>query len=194
MLVNVPKLVTALFRNARSFRPSQRVAFGTSGHRGSSSTGHSTNDISWPSARPFALSQGAANQGPLVSRHGHARAFRSGPDQRAGSLAANGVDVKLAEADEYTPTPVISTRFSPTIARASQTWPMVLSSPLRTIASRWWLQIQPANRRPAEAGVTAGSRPRQISFLSQTLRRQAHPVRESPRAATTHRMIISPPT
>src|SRR6476661_7626606 len=110
MLVNVPKLVTAYYTEVPD--PSiaeQRVAFGTSGHRGSSFK-HTFNE--W---HALAISQAICDyrkqqgiDGPLFL----------GIDTHALSvpacatalevLAANGVDVMLAEHDEYTPTPAIS--------------------------------------------------------------------------------------
>jgi len=110
LLVNVPRLITAYY----SERPdpavaTQRIAFGTSGHRGSSLDG------SFNEAHVLAISQAICSYrkhhnitGPLYlgfDTHAlSAPAFASALEV----LAANDVDVMIAEHDEYTPTPAIS--------------------------------------------------------------------------------------
>ena len=110
LLVNVPRLVTAYYTRVPDPEvPAQRVAFGTSGHRGSAFK-DAFNE--W---HILAISQAiclyrAQQQisGPLfLGIDTHALS-----EPALGSalevLAANGVDVMLAAGDEYTPTPVIS--------------------------------------------------------------------------------------
>jgi len=109
-LVDVPKLVTAYFENRPDPTvPEQRVIFGTSGHRGSSFQ-NSFNE--W---HILAITQAICLyrrqhgiDGPLflgIDTHALSQpAFESALEV----LAKNGVDVMLAENDEYTPTPVIS--------------------------------------------------------------------------------------
>ena len=110
ILVNVPKLVTAYYTGVPDPKvPAQRVAFGTSGHRGSSF------NLAFNEWHILAITQAICLYrksknivGPLYL----------GIDTHALSvpacatalevLAANGVEVMLAEGDEYTPTPVIS--------------------------------------------------------------------------------------
>jgi phosphoglucomutase len=110
ILVNVPRLVTAYYTGVPNPRvPAQRVAFGTSGHRGSSF------DLAFNEWHILAITQAIC----LYRR----RQNISGPlflgiDTHALSvpacatalevLAANGVEVMMAEGDEFTPTPVIS--------------------------------------------------------------------------------------
>jgi phosphoglucomutase len=110
MLLNVPKLITAYYTEAPD--PSvqgQRIVFGTSGHRGSAFK-RSFNE--W---HILAMSQAICLyrkkeriDGPLfMGMDTHAisePAFRSALEV----LAANGVDVMIAEKEEYTPTPVVS--------------------------------------------------------------------------------------
>ena len=110
MLVNVPKLITAYYAN----RPdpaerSQRVVFGTSGHRGTSFAN------SFNEAHILAITQaicqyrnGRGTTGPLfLAMDTHALsepAFVSGLEV----LAANGVDVMIDHDGGYTPTPALS--------------------------------------------------------------------------------------
>ncbi len=110
LLVNIPRLVTAYY----SGRPdaavaAQRVAFGTSGHRGSSF------DLSFNEAHVLAISQAICLYRRL---HGIDGPLFLGFDTHALSapafatalevLAGNGVEVKIAAGDEYTPTPAVS--------------------------------------------------------------------------------------
>ena len=110
MLIDVPRLITAYY----SERPdpavvAQRVAFGTSGHRGSALTG------SFNEGHVLAISQAIwayrashGINGPLFlgfDTHAlSAPAFASALEV----LAANGVEVMIARGGEYTPTPAIS--------------------------------------------------------------------------------------
>src|SRR3569832_1096454 len=110
MLVNVPRLVTAYYGNRPDPSvPAQRVAFGTSGHRGSAF------ENSFNEWHVLAISQAICDyrmqqhiDGPLfLGFDTHALsepAFSSALEV----LAANGVEVMLADKDDYTPTPVIS--------------------------------------------------------------------------------------
>jgi phosphoglucomutase len=109
-LVNIPRLVTAYY----SERPdpgvsSQRVSFGTSGHRGSSF------DLSFNESHVLAITQAICSyrkqhaiDGPLfIGFDTHALsapAFATALEV----LAGNDVEVMTAAGDEYTPTPTIS--------------------------------------------------------------------------------------
>ena len=110
MLVNVPKLVTAYYTEVPD--PSvlgQRVAFGTSGHRGSAF------DNSFNEEHVLAISQAICRyrkqqhiNGPLfLGLDTHALSVPAGASALE-VLAANGVEVMIAENDEYTPTPAVS--------------------------------------------------------------------------------------
>ncbi|MFS8064864.1 MAG: phosphoglucomutase (alpha-D-glucose-1,6-bisphosphate-dependent) [Byssovorax sp.] len=109
-LVDVPALITAYYtRLPDPAVPAERVAFGTSGHRGSSlRTAFNERHI-------LAISQAICEH---RAQHGIDGPLFLGMDTHALSvpalasalevLAANGAEVQLAENDEYTPTPVIS--------------------------------------------------------------------------------------
>ena len=110
MLVDVPKLVTAYYTDVPDPSvPAQRVAFGTSGHRGSSF------DTAFNEWHILAISQAICLyrkqhqiDGPLfLGMDTHALSVPA-LASALEVLAANGVDVMLAERDEYTPTPAIS--------------------------------------------------------------------------------------
>jgi phosphoglucomutase len=110
ILVNVPRLITAYDNEIPDPSvPEQRVAFGTSGHRGSSFK------LSFNEWHILAITQAICLY--RVSKNIIGPLFL-GLDTHALSipacatalevLAANGVEVMLSERDEYTPTPVIS--------------------------------------------------------------------------------------
>jgi phosphoglucomutase len=110
MLVDVPRLITAYYTDVPDPSvASQRVAFGTSGHRGSSF------DRAFNEWHILAISQAICL---YRTQHGIDGPLFLGLDTHALSvpalasalevLAANGVEVMLAERDAYTPTPVIS--------------------------------------------------------------------------------------
>src|SRR5579863_4452095 len=110
MLVNVPRLVTAYYTEVPDPSvPAQRVVFGTSGHRGSAF------DKAFNEWHILAISQAICLyrkqhqiDGPLfLGMDTHAL---SAPALASALevLAANGVDVMIAEGDDYTPTPVVS--------------------------------------------------------------------------------------
>jgi len=110
ILIDVPKLVTAYFtREPDPSIPAQRVAFGTSGHRGCSLDG------AFNQAHILAITQAICRyrkqegiDGPLfVGADTHALsepAFANAMEV----LAANGVETMIDAAGGYTPTPVIS--------------------------------------------------------------------------------------
>ena len=110
ILVDIPRLITAYYSDVPDPAvPAQRVAFGTSGHRGSSFQ-RAFNE--W---HILAITQAICQ---YRAQHKITGPLFLGIDTHALSvpacatalevLAANGVEVMLAEGDEYTPTPVIS--------------------------------------------------------------------------------------
>ena len=110
MLVNVPRLVTAYYTGIPDTSiPEQRVAFGTSGHRGSAfkTSFNERHILAITQALCFYRKEKKID-GPLyVGFDTHALsapAFATTMEV----LAANGVEVMIAEGDQYTPTPVIS--------------------------------------------------------------------------------------
>jgi len=110
LLVDLNQLEEAYYGRAPDMAdPAQQVAFGTSGHRGSSLRG------SFNEAHILAITQaicehrrGAGIDGPLyMGKDTHAL---SGPAQRTALevLAANGIETVIQRDDGVTPTPVVS--------------------------------------------------------------------------------------
>ena len=110
MLVNVPRLVTSYYTDMPDPSiPAQRVAFGTSGHRGSAF------ERSFNEWHVLAITQAICRyrkqqgiDGPLflgIDTHALSEpAYASALEV----LAANGVEVMIAQNGEYTPTPAVS--------------------------------------------------------------------------------------
>lgn len=109
-LIDVEELVDAYYAEIPDPDiPAQRVAFGTSGHRGSAFR------LSFNESHVLAITQAICDfrawrgiDGPLflgIDTHALSRPACASALQ---VLAANGVDVMLANDDAYTPTPVVS--------------------------------------------------------------------------------------
>jgi phosphoglucomutase len=109
-LVDVPKLITAYYEyQPDPHVPEQRVSFGTSGHRGSSfERGFNEWHILAITQAICLYRREQKTDGPLflgIDTHPlSCPALASAMEV----LAANGVDVMLAERTDYTPTPAIS--------------------------------------------------------------------------------------
>jgi phosphoglucomutase len=109
-LVDVAKLVAAYYTGVPDPSvPAQRVAFGTSGHRGSSF------DRSFNERHVLAITQAICRyrkaqgiDGPLFLGIDTHALSQPACASALEVLAANGVEVMLASGDEYTPTPAIS--------------------------------------------------------------------------------------
>jgi phosphoglucomutase len=110
ILVDVPRLITAYYTEVPDPTvPAQRVAFGTSGHRGSSFNRAFNEWHILAITQAIYLYRRRQNiAGPLfLGIDTHALSIPASATALE-VLAANGVEVMIAEGGEYTPTPVIS--------------------------------------------------------------------------------------
>jgi phosphoglucomutase len=159
MLTNVPRLVTAYFVGKPDpSNPAQRVAFGTSGHRGSAFN-HAFNE-----AHILAVSQAVCDHrkasgisGPLfagIDTHALAEpALASALEV----FAANGVEVMIDEHDGYTPTPVISHAIlTANKGRERGLADGVVITPSHNPPEDGGFKYNPPNGGPADTDVTAG--------------------------------------
>ncbi len=191
MLVNVPKLIAAYYTGVPDPSvPWQRVSFGTSGHRGSSF------DNTFNEWHILAITQAICLYrrqqkigGPLylgmdthaLSVPAHASALEV--------LAANGVEVMLSEADEYTPTPVISHAIL-TYNRGRKTSfaDGIVITPSHNPPQDGGFKYNPPSGGPAESAVTAWIEAKANEFLENGLQGVKRiPVELALRATTTHR-------
>jgi phosphoglucomutase len=173
MLLDVPKLITAYYSDVPDPSvPAQRVAFGTSGHRGSAFK------LSFNEAHILAISQAICEYrsrqsitGPLyLGIDTHALSVPA----RASALevfAANGVQVMLANNDEYTPTPVISHAIlGYNRGRESGLADGVVVTPSHNPPDNGGFKYNPPNGGPADTDVTGWIETRANSLLEQNLR------------------------
>lgn len=191
MLVNVPALVTAYYTETPDPSvPRQQVSFGTSGHRGSAF------DRAFNEWHVLAISQAIclyrAQQnidGPLflgIDTHAlSVPALASALEV----LAANGVEVMLAEGDEYTPTPAISHAIL-TYNRGRKTGLAdgIVITPSHNPPHDGGFKYNPPNGGPAESAVTGRIGAQANEFLESGLRGVRRiPFEKALHASTTHR-------
>jgi phosphoglucomutase len=172
LLVNVPRLVTAYFALAPD--PAiiaQRVAFGTSGHRGSAFA------TAFNEAHILAIAQAvclyrhhAGIDGPLfLGMDTHAlseAAFATAIEV----LAANGVETMIDEHGGYTPTPVISHAIlSHNRGRKTGLADGIVISPSHNPPDEGGFKYNPTNGGPADIDVTGWIEKAANEFLVKKL-------------------------
>ena len=190
MLVNIPQLVTAYYTE----RPDpavreQRVAFGTSGHRGSAFK------RSFNEPHILAISQAISQYrrqqnitGPLfLGMDTHALsvpAFASAIEV----LAANGVEVMIDRDGGYTPTPVISHAIlTYNRGRTSGLADGIVITPSHNPPEDGGFKYNPPHGGPADTKVTAWIEERANAMLANALQDVSRvPYERARRAATTH--------
>ena len=191
MLVNVPRLVTAYYTEVPDPSvPEQRVAFGTSGHRGSAF------EKAFNERHILAISQAICLyreqneiEGPLfLGMDTHALSVPA-LASALEVLAANRVEVMLAEGDEYTPTPAISHAIL-TYNRGRKTGLAdgIVVTPSHNPPHDGGFKYNPPNGGPAESAVTAWIETKANEFLeNDLLGLKRVPFEKALRAPTTHR-------
>ncbi|MBW8793311.1 MAG: alpha-D-glucose phosphate-specific phosphoglucomutase [Streptomyces sp.] len=109
-LVDVARLVTAYYAlHPDPSDPGQRVAFGTSGHRGSSlTTAFNEDHIAATSQAICEYRSGQGTDGPLFLGADTHALSEPAKVTALEVFAANGVTVLVDSADGYTPTPAVS--------------------------------------------------------------------------------------
>ena len=190
-LVDVPKLIAAYYAQVPdSSVPAQRVAFGTSGHRGSSF------DTSFNEWHVLAIAQAICRyrtdqgiDGPLylgIDTHAlSAPACASALEV----LAANGITVMLATNDEFTPTPAISHAIlTYNRGRSAGLSDGIVMTPSHNPPDNGGFKYNPPHGGPAGAEVTNWIQDVANQFLVEKLagvKRMAHA--RALQAATTKR-------
>ena len=190
LLVNVPRLMTAYF----ALLPdpsvtSQRVAFGTSGHRGSAFA------AAFNEAHILAIAQAvclyrrhAGTDGPLyLGMDTHAlseAAFATAIEV----LAANGVETMIDEHRGYTPTPVISHAIlSYNLGRKTGLADGIVISPSHNPPDEGGFKYNPTNGGPANVDVTGWIENAANEFLAKNLDGVARiPYERARKAACIH--------
>ncbi len=191
MLVDVAKLLAAY--SAERPDPAvaaERVAFGTSGHRGSSL------DRSFNEAHILAITQAICLyrkeqgiDGPLfigIDTHAlSAPAFASALEV----LAANGVETMIDDRDGYVPTPVISHAIlTHNRGRKSGLADGIVVTPSHNPPRSGGFKYNPPHGGPADTSVTGWIEERANAFIADDLRGVLRmPEVQARAAATTHR-------
>ncbi len=190
LLIDVPKLMSAYYiLHPDVSQPEQRVAFGTSGHRGSSLK-HSFNEDHILAITQaiccYRREQGIT--GPLflgmdthaLSEPAHATALEV--------LAANRVEVMIHRDAGYTPTPVISHAIL--TANRNKTSGLadgIVITPSHNPPDNGGIKYNPPQGGPADTAITRWIENRANDFLKKGNREiERIPYERALRAATTH--------
>jgi phosphoglucomutase len=191
MLVNIPQLITAYYTGRPDPSvPAERVAFGTSGHRGSSFSN------SFNEGHILAISQAICDyrreqkiNGPLyLAKDTHAL---SEPAYATALevLAANEIDVMVDRDDGYTPTPALSHAIlthnnQPKAERADG----IVITPSHNPPGDGGFKYNPPDGGPADISITSWIAARANALLEGGLREVRRiPLAKALRSSTTHR-------
>jgi phosphoglucomutase len=190
-LVDIPRLISAYYTvEPDPAEPAQRVAFGTSGHRGNAFDG------SFNERHVLAITQAICDHraaqgiaGPLfigIDTHALSEpALRSALEV----LAANGVDTMLAQNDEYTPTPAISHAIlTHNRERNSRLADGIVVTPSHNPPDNGGFKYNPTNGGPAADDITRAIQAAANAYLEKDLagvRRMTYA--KALAAPTTHR-------
>ena len=172
LLVDVPQLLTAYFAETPdASRPEQRVAFGTSGHRGSALR------KSFNEAHILATTQaicdvrrGAGVDGPLflgIDTHALSRPAEATALQ---VLAANEVSVCIDASSGYTPTPVISFAIlEHNLGRRDRLADGIVITPSHNPPEDGGIKYNPPHGGPADTAITRAIEARANALLETDL-------------------------
>jgi len=197
LLIDPDKLINDYFELVPDVGVSeQRVAFGTSGHRGTPQNG------SFTQSHIYAITQAICE---YRSTQGYSGPLFVGKDTHAVSsiaqhsaievLAANNVDVILQENEGFTPTPVIShailghNRENPAIPADG-----IVITPSHNPPSDGGIKYNPPNGGPADTDVTKWIQDRANELLRDKCRDVRHiSHKQSYSAQTTHHKDLMTP-
>ena len=191
LLANVPRLVTAYYTERPDPRVvAQRVAFGTSGHRGSAL--HAAFNEAHILAITEAICRHRRRQGitgPLflgIDTHALSEPARA---TALEVLAAHGVDVMVDHADGYTPTPVISHAIlTYNRGRSAGLADGIVVTPSHNPPEDGGFKYNPPHGGPADTDVTRTIEDEANALLAGDLLEIARiPYPRAAAAATTHR-------
>ncbi|MEO3809633.1 phosphoglucomutase (alpha-D-glucose-1,6-bisphosphate-dependent) [Sphaerisporangium sp. B11E5] len=190
-LVDVPRLVTAYYAlHPDPGVPGERVAFGTSGHRGSSvNTAFNEDHIL---ATSQAICEYRARQGvdgPLflgLDTHALSEPARV---TALEVLAANGVTVLIDSSDGYTPTPAVSHAIlTYNRGRTTGLADGIVITPSHNPPGDGGYKYNPPNGGPAETGATSWIQDRANTLIAEGLKEVRRvPYRRALGAETTGR-------
>jgi phosphoglucomutase len=191
MLANIPQLMTAYYtRKPDASIREQRVAFGTSGHRGSALASAFNED------HILAITQAICTyrrqegiDGPLFLGIDTHALSESALASALEVLAAHGVDVMIDDRGGYTPTPVISHAIlTYNRGRAGGLADGIVVTPSHNPPEDGGFKYNPPNGGPADTNVTGWIQDQANALLADGLRGVKRiPLERARRASTTHR-------
>ena len=189
-LVNVPRLVTAYFAGKPDpSDPAQRVAFGTSGHRGTSlKNSFNENHILATTQAICDHRRETGLTGPLfVGIDTHALA-EPALVSAVEVFAANGVDIMIDARSGYTPTPVISHAIlSHNKGRSSDLADGVVITPSHNPPEDGGYKYNPPHGGPADTDVTSKVEKAANAYMAADMKGVARmPYARARKASTTH--------
>ena len=171
-LANIPRLVTAYFAGKPDpADPAQRVAFGTSGHRGSSLKNSFNEDHILATTQAICdYRREAGLTGPLfvgIDTHALAEAALASAVE---VFAANGVDIMVDQQGGYAPTPVISHAIlSYNKGRTSGLADGVVITPSHNPPEDGGYKYNPPHGGPADTDVTGNVEKQANRYMEQLL-------------------------
>lgn len=191
LLVDIPKLITAYYTEIPDpLLPEQRVAFGTSGHRGSSlkKAFNERHILAITQAICLYRTQQKID-GPLFLGMDTHALSQPAMASALEVLAANGVEVMLAENEDYTPTPVISHAIlTYNRGRTNKIGDGIVITPSHNPPSEGGFKYNPPNGGPADQVITDWIQKKANEFLENNLSGiRRVPYEKALKAATTHR-------
>jgi len=189
-LVNVPRLVTAYFAGKPDpNEPTQRVAFGTSGHRGSSLKNSFNEDHILATTQAICdYRREAGLTGPLfigIDTHALAEPALASAIE---VFAANGVEIMIDAQGGYTPTPVISHAIlSHNKGLGGGLADGVVITPSHNTPEDGGYKYNPPHGGPADTDVTSVIEKNANRYIEAGLKGVARiPYDRARKAATTH--------
>ncbi|HEY3310576.1 MAG TPA: phosphoglucomutase (alpha-D-glucose-1,6-bisphosphate-dependent) [Anaerolineales bacterium] len=196
-LINVPRLISAYYTHLPDpSNPNQRVAFGTSGHRGTSLNG------SFNEAHILAISQAIHE---LRKSQGTSGPLYIGMDTHALSepalysaievFAANGVEIAIQQELGYTPTPVISHAIlAYNHGRKEGLADGVVITPSHNPPDDGGYKYNPPNGGPADTSTTKWVQERANKIIAGGLKEvKRMPLEQALKAAGTHQVDMMRP-
>jgi len=190
ILVNIPQLITTYYTGIPDpVHPEQRVAFGTSGHRGCPL------NLSFNERHILAITQAICLyrqehhiDGPLflgIDTHALSEPAMASAVE---VLAANGVSLMLADKNEYTPTPVISHAIlGYNRGRKKKFADGIVVTPSHNPPSEGGFKYNPPNGGPADQTITNRIEVQANEFLKNNMRGVKRiPLKQALDSSTTH--------
>src|ERR1700687_2818535 len=188
--LDVAQLINAYYSRRPDPRvPGERVAFGTSGHRGTSFDG------TFNEAHVLAISQAICRyrkqegiDGPLfIGIDTHALSMPA-LQSALEVFGANGVEIMISKGGEYTPTPAVSHAILVyNRGRRSHLADGIVVTPSHNPPDSGGFKYNPPNGGPADTAITAWIEEAANALLAEDLKGVARiPVEQARRAASTH--------